>query len=239
MFSKNLKFLREKKNMEQLELAEMLGRKSSSSISEWEKGKYTPRIGTLNDIAKIFKVDIDDLMTKDLSKNNNSAVPSIETIYNQLEKPRQTKVYNFAEKQLEEQNSNVVQFPVQNNHEEVQAYLSAGTGILNYYEADKDIVEVPTDAPEHDWIFKIVGDSMKPLFDTGDIMYVDEFKQGTDTIQNGRIYVVEVDGEAYIKKVYVYEETKTLRLVSLNKDYIDLLFRFEDSDIKFIGRVII
>lgn len=54
MFSKNLKFLREKKNMEQLELAEMLGRKSSSSISEWEKGKYTPRIGTLNDIAKIF-----------------------------------------------------------------------------------------------------------------------------------------------------------------------------------------
>lgn len=43
MFSKNLKFLREKKNMEQLELAEMLGRKSSSSISEWEKGKYTPR----------------------------------------------------------------------------------------------------------------------------------------------------------------------------------------------------
>lgn len=121
----------------------------------------------------------------------------------------------------------------------MQAYLSAGTGILNYYEADKDIVEVPADAPEHDWIFKIVGDSMKPLFDTGDIVYVDEFKQGIDTIQNGRIYVVEVDGEAYIKKVYVYEETKTLRLVSLNKDYIDLLFRFEDSDIKFIGRVII
>lgn len=239
MFSKNLKFLREKKNMEQLELAEMLGRKSSSSISEWEKGKYTPRIGTLNDIAKIFKVDIDDLMTKDLSKNNNSAVPSIETIYNQLEKPRQTKVYNFAEQQLEEQNSNVVQFPIQNNCEEVQAYLSAGTGILNYYEADKDIVEVPADAPEHDWIFKIVGDSMKPLFDTGDIVYVDEFKQGIDTIQNGRIYVVEVDGEAYIKKVYVYEETKILRLVSLNKDYTDLLFKFENSDINFIGRVII
>ena len=156
-----------------------------------------------------------------------------------MEGSRQTKVYNFAEQQLEEQNSNVVQFPIQNSHEEVQAYLSAGTGILNYYEADKDIVEVPADAPEHDWIFKIVGDSMKPLFDTGDIVYVDEFKQGTDTIQNGRIYVVEVDGEAYIKKVYVYEETKILRLVSLNKDYTDLLFNFENSDINFIGRVII
>ena len=93
--------------------------------------------------------------------------PSIETIYKQLNPERKTKVYNFAEQQLEEQNSNVVQFPVQNNHEEVQAYLSAGTGILNYYEADKDIVEVPADAPEHDWIFKIAGISMKPLFDDG------------------------------------------------------------------------
>ncbi|WP_307781041.1 helix-turn-helix transcriptional regulator [Enterococcus sp. SB12] len=97
----------------------------------------------------------------------------------------------------------MVQFPVQNNHEEVQAYLSAGTGILNYYEADKDIVEVPADAPEHDWIFKIVGISMKPLFDDGDIVYVDEFKQGIDSIQNGRIYVVEVVLVSNLRQLFV------------------------------------
>lgn len=197
-----------------------------------QRGVMNAKVENVIKIADGLNMKAEDLMSLDNTQ-------SISTIYNQLEQKRQAKVYNFAEQQLEEQNSNVVQFPIQSNHEEVQAYLSAGTGILNYYEADKDIVEVPADAPEHDWIFKIVGDSMKPLFDTGDIVYVDEFKQGTDTIQNGRIYVVEVDGEAYIKKVYVYEETKTLRLVSLNKDYIDLLFRFEDSDIKFIGRVII
>lgn len=197
-----------------------------------QRGVMNAKVENVIKIADGLNMKAEDLMSLDNTQ-------SIFTIYNQLDQKRQAKVYNFAEQQLEEQNSNVVQFPVQNNHEEVQAYLSAGTGILNYYEADKDIVEVPADAPEHDWIFKIVGDSMKPLFDTGDIVYVDEFKQGIDTIQNGRIYVVEVDGEAYIKKVYVYEETKTLRLVSLNKDYTDLLFRFEDSDIKFIGRVII
>lgn len=227
--------LREMKNMTQTELSQSLGMKTYTTVSKWESDDNFPKGRDLKKLSELFGVSSDYL----LGLNTNKNVSSIETIYNQLEKPRQTKVYNFAEQQLEEQNSNVVQFPVQNNHEEVQAYLSAGTGILNYYEADKDIVEVPADAPEHDWIFKIVGDSMKPLFDTGDIVYVDEFKQGIDTIQNGRIYVVEVDGEAYIKKVYVYEETKTLRLVSLNKDYIDLLFRFENSDIKFIGRVII
>lgn len=206
---------------------------TKQSIGRYENGSRRANQDLLFELADIFDCSINDFFPP------IETTASIESIYNQLEKPRQTKVYNFAEQQLEEQNSNVVQFPIQNNREEVQACLSAGTGILNYYEADKDIVEVPADAPEHDWIFKIVGDSMKPLFDTGDIVYVDEFKQGIDTIQNGRIYVVEVDGEAYIKKVYVYEETKTLRLVSLNKDYIDLLFRFEDSDIKFIGRVII
>lgn len=227
--------LREMKNMTQTELSQSLGMKTYTTVSKWESDDNFPKGRDLKKLSELFGVSSDYL----LGLNTNKNVPSIEAIYNQLEKPRQTKVYNFAEQQLEEQNSNVVQFPVQNNHEEVQAYLSAGTGILNYYEADKDVVEVPADAPEHDWIFKIAGISMKPLFDDGDIVYVDEFKQGIDSIQNGRIYVVEVDGEAYIKKVYVYEETKILRLVSLNKDYTDLLFNFENSDINFIGRVII
>ena len=230
IMAKNISKYMEKAGIDRNKLSADLGI-SYTTITDWIKGKTYPRIDKIELLANYFGISKSDLV--------EDSVSDITTIYNQLVPHRQEKVYNFAEQQLEEQNSNVVQFPVQNNHEEVQAYLSAGTGILNYYEADKDIVEVPVDAPEHDWIFKIVGDSMKPLFDTGDIVYVDEFKQGVDTIQNGRIYVVEVDGEAYIKKVYVYEETKILRLVSLNKDYTDLLFRFENSDIQFIGRVII
>ena len=53
--------------MEQIDLAHKLGRKSASSISEWEKGKYTPKLKTLSEIASIFKVSIDDLMDEDLS----------------------------------------------------------------------------------------------------------------------------------------------------------------------------
>lgn len=244
-----IKDARKKKKLTQEQLSKLTGY-SQNTISNHENGNRSLDEDNIKTYATALGLTSDDLFEALDIKNSlenkimiidkkQTKIDNLLDVYSQLEESRQSKVYNFAEQQLEEQNSNVVQFPVQNNHEEVQAYLSAGTGILNYYEADKDIVEVPADAPEHDWIFKIVGDSMKPLFDTGDIVYVDEFKQGIDTIQNGRIYVVEVDGEAYIKKVYVYEETQTLRLVSLNKDYIDLLFRFEDSDIKFIGRVII
>ena len=66
-FASNLRFLRQKNGLEQIDLATRLGRKSSSSISEWEKGKYTPKAGVLNDIANIFGVSVSKLMSTDLS----------------------------------------------------------------------------------------------------------------------------------------------------------------------------
>lgn len=74
MFSENLKFLRERFGMEQIDLAKKLGRKSSSSISEWEKGKYTPKMATLKQIAEIFNVNIDDLMKKDLKNPTDEII---------------------------------------------------------------------------------------------------------------------------------------------------------------------
>lgn len=76
MFGKNLRYLREKANMEQMDLANTLGRKSASSISEWEKGKYTPKLKTLNDIANIFNVTIDELMESNLT---SPAVEQVDT----------------------------------------------------------------------------------------------------------------------------------------------------------------
>lgn len=67
MFGKNLKYLREKRGLDQSDIADFLGRKSTSSISEWESGKYTPKAGVLHDIAKYFNVSLSDLMEKDLA----------------------------------------------------------------------------------------------------------------------------------------------------------------------------
>ena len=72
MFAKNLKYLRQLHNIDQLQLAEALGRKSASSISEWGSGKYTPKIGVLSMISSYFNVDLDDMMTKDLELENST-----------------------------------------------------------------------------------------------------------------------------------------------------------------------
>ena len=72
-FATNLKFLRQKHGLEQIDLATRLGRKSSSSISEWEKGKYTPKAGVLNDIANIFGVSLSKLMSTDLTNPSSEA----------------------------------------------------------------------------------------------------------------------------------------------------------------------
>lgn len=79
-FSQNLKYLRKKNGVEQMQLAEHLGRKSSSSISDWEKGKYTPKAGTLNEIAKYFHVSLSELVEEDLSRTPSNISPVSKTI---------------------------------------------------------------------------------------------------------------------------------------------------------------
>ena len=79
-FSKNLRYLREKNNVEQIQLANHLGRKSGTSVSEWESGKYTPKAGTLNEIAKYFRVTMSDLMEKDLSETATNVIPYGKTV---------------------------------------------------------------------------------------------------------------------------------------------------------------
>lgn len=105
MFSKNLKYLRESRNMEQLELAKKLGKKSSSTISEWENGKYTPRIGVLNDIAEIFNISISDLMNSDLSTSDNSIDIEHAKLFSKLNHDRKMNVHSFARKELMKQDS--------------------------------------------------------------------------------------------------------------------------------------
>lgn len=88
-FSSNLKHLRTSNGMEQRELAETLGFKSSSAVSEWEKGVREPSVVVISKIAEIFRVSISDIMEKDLSSarfnnisnnSNSNQIPLLGTI---------------------------------------------------------------------------------------------------------------------------------------------------------------
>ncbi|MGX7051422.1 XRE family transcriptional regulator [Leuconostoc palmae] len=228
MFANNLKYLREKHNMDQLDLAIKLGRKNSSSVSEWEKGKYTPKIAVLNDIAEIFDVSITDLMNKDLSTETESR-DSLLRIYDNLQPNRQRVVYETAEQQYNEQN-NVVELPT-NNEVEIYGAVSAGTGEY-LLDGKPELVEYDGDVPTHDFAVVVNGDSMLPLFEDKQIIFVNKTKD----VRSGQIVIANYDHQAYVKKFM--RDENGCRLVSLNKKYSDLPIN-EEHEMSIFGVVVL
>ncbi|MDT7015379.1 XRE family transcriptional regulator [Levilactobacillus namurensis] len=221
MFSDNLKYLREKNNMDQIELATKLGRKSTSSISEWEKGKYQPKAGVLSDIAHIFNVSLDDLMNKDLRNENEVSYPKLDvlSIFNQLNPKRQQASYDYISNQLKEQrnnNRNVIKFPKDDDTVEITAsgVLSAGVGEFLDDSTKPFTVIVHKPVPsDYDYAFQINGHSMEPVYQDKQVVFV----KREDDYRDGQIIAAVMDGCAYLKKLSVVSGEATL--VSLNPQY--------------------
>ncbi|MBU7455720.1 helix-turn-helix domain-containing protein [Leuconostoc fallax] len=215
--------------MDQQTLADKLGRKSVSSISEWEKGKYTPKAGILADIAFIFNVRLDDLMNKDL-RSTMKPSKDIGSLFNKLVPERQDKVYDFAEQQYNEQN-NVIRMPKQH---EVKVYgaVSAGTGEY-LLDNEPEVMPFQGEVPDkYDFAVVVNGDSMLPLFENQQIIFV----RKTTDIRSGQIVVVDYDQQAYVKKYISDEHSK--RFVSLNKKYDDMPINV-DHEAKAFGVVVL
>lgn len=75
--SKNIRFLRNKNGWGQDFLAEKLGYKSYTTIQKWESGVSDPPLKTLDKLAKLFGVDIDDLNNRDLTLPSQKNVADI------------------------------------------------------------------------------------------------------------------------------------------------------------------
>ncbi|MDI6501910.1 XRE family transcriptional regulator [Leuconostoc suionicum] len=228
MFANNLRYLREKNGMDQIDLALKLGRKSSSSVSEWEKGKYTPKIGVLNDIAEIFGVSITDLMNKDLSDTIDNRANVIR-MYDSLNNERQNNVYNYTKQQYNEQNK-IIPMTVKS---EVELYgaVSAGTGEY-LLDNTPELVPYEGEVPEHDYAVIVNGVSMRPLFEDKQIIFVKK----TFEARSGQVVIAYYDNQAYVKK-YVNDE-KGARFVSLNKSYDDMPID-ETHETQIIGVVVL
>ena len=79
-FAKNLKFLRERKNLDQQSVSEDL-KVPRSTYTCWENGLRTPKIEQIQDIANYFNVDI-DIISKDYSlSENNGVLDKLDILY--------------------------------------------------------------------------------------------------------------------------------------------------------------
>ncbi|WP_320419579.1 XRE family transcriptional regulator [Staphylococcus aureus] len=226
-----IRYYRTKLNLTQDQLGEKLNTKKAT-ISNYETGYRTPKQDDLFEIAHILNISIDDLFPTRNNKKND-----ITSIYNKLTPPRQENVLNYANEQLDEQNSkgdNVVDI---NSYKQdktpvnVNGCVSAGVGERLHDETlFTEMVKAPI--PPHDLALKVNGDSMEPMFKDGEIIFVEK----THNIKNGQIGIFIIEEEAYVKKVFV--EDDRLTLVSLNKEYDDLHF-YRNESVRLVGKVIL
>ena len=210
-----IKKFRERRNMTQDDLAEKLGT-TRQSISRYEIGERKANQDILFALSDIFGVAVDDFFP--------AAKEGITTIYNQLVPPRQEKVYNFAERQLEEQNRKVVP---------LFGTTAANPTELSYGDINmEDTIEINV-PKKAECALVVKGDSMEPEYQNGDIV----FYKSQPAVENGEMAIVEIDGDGVtLKKVYYNYDDDKVVLRSLNGKYEDR--ELEPERVRILGKVV-
>lgn len=226
IMAKNISKYMEKAGIDRNKLSTDLGI-SYTTITDWIKGKTYPRIDKIELLANYFGISKSDLV--------EDSVSDITTIYNQLVPPRQEKVYNFAERQLEEQNrGNVVHFPKKEKLPTIKNSASAANPTELVYGdtvvEEEEFERVPSSA---DFAVPIIGDSMEPVIRNGQFVFVKE----QPDVEDGEIAIVEIDGDGVTcKEVFKDYENQSIILRSINELYEDRVVSPEQ--IRIIGKVV-
>ncbi|MBS9524726.1 helix-turn-helix domain-containing protein [Litoribacter ruber] len=197
---KNIRFLRKSSAMTQEELSERLGVKRTM-ISAYEDGRSEPKLPSLQKVASIFNVSLDDLIERDLETQGKRTFQSAETriLTVTLDKKEEETIPMISQK--------------------------ASAGYLNGY-SDPEYMEqlpqfnlpnLPRNASYRG--FEISGDSMLPILPGTVIIgsFIDDFQN----VKSGKTYVLVTGTEGIVyKRLFNYlEEKGTLLLVSDNEQY--------------------
>ena len=204
MFCNNrLKSLRTKQKVSQTAVAKHLG-VTRAAYNSWEKGKYIPNKKNLDELALYFNVETTYFESEYEIVNK----------YLQLNEINQKKLLTMANEL----------YVSQLYKYQVHAKLSAGLGNFYYEDYEFDTVYFDKDI-SYDIASWIDGNSMEPKYHSGDVALIK--KTGYDF--DGLDYAVVYNEETYIKKVFL--EENTVRLVSINDNYKDIIAPIEEVNI--------
>lgn len=196
----NLRFLRKQKNITQNDLADQLD-VQRTMISAYEDGRSEPKLATLQKLADILEVGVEELLDHDIE--------------------------NLGRRALQKRGLNILTIATDENDQENITLVGqkASAGYLNGF-ADPEYMEtlpqfhLPNLSRQATYrAFELSGDSMLPLI-PGTIViggFVDQLKQ----IKSGKTYVLVTQTEGVVyKRVFNYlEENGKLYLVSDNEHY--------------------
>lgn len=201
MVDQNLKILRKKLGYTQAQLAEKLGVKRSL-IGAYEEGRAEPKLSTLVNIARLFEVSLDQLITQDLSAEKPA------TLVVQPKKPENFRVLAIT---VDQENKEFIELVPQ----------KASAGYLNGYADPEFIEELPrfrlpmlSTLGTHR-AFEIKGDSMLPIASGTVIIgrYIDDWSE----IKDGTPCIVVSQNEGVVFK-RVYNKIKNSALLRLHSD---------------------
>lgn len=206
-FGERLRSLRTDKGLSQMELSKQL-KISKSSINMYERGDREPGIEMLERIADYFNVDMDYLLGK------SDFTSKYDWLHSSKGLPANT-------------------MPVpQTRTVPLLGTIACGDPIL----AEQNI-EGFLAMPEKvnaDFCLRCKGDSMinARIFD-GDIVYIRQ----QDTVENGEIAAVLIDGEATLKRVRLFDDH--IALEPENPQYRPIvLWGAEMNDVRVLGKAV-
>ena len=165
--------------------------------------------------------------------------PEILTIYNQLEEPKQEKVLDYATVLLNEQNnmktSTVLEKYKGDDYiiDYVEGLVAAGNGTFQEDNLHMEVKLRAEDVPEnYDTIAKVAGDSMEPLIEDNDLLFI----KVTSQVDINSIGIFQINGKNFVKKLK-RDYDGSWYLQSLNSGYEEIHLS-ENDDIRTIGEVV-
>ena len=224
-----------KKGMSMSELARRVGIAKSTMSRYFNKTREFP-LNKADDFARIFNITPEFLLG---IQKENKEKPEILTIYNQLEEPRQEKVLDFANAQLDEQESSKVASIFEKVINEdyiidyVEGLVAAGHGTFQEDNLHMEVKLRAEDVPEdYDTIAKVAGDSMEPMIEDNDLLFI----KVTSQVDINSIGIFQANGKNFVKKLK-RDYDGSWYLQSLNSGYEEIHLS-ENDDIRTIGEVV-
>ncbi len=207
----------EEKGLSLSELARRVGMAKSAISRYFNRTREFP-LNKVSEFARVLDLKPEYILGFEEVEHN------ITHIYNQLTPPRQTKVYDFASRQLHEQNNKVVP---------LVGATAANPQALEYADTNNGI-SINTDVPNSaDCALVVRGNSMETDYMDGSIV----FYKRQDVVENGELAIVEVEGDGVtFKKILFDYENQQLILRSLNPEYPDRVLK--DTEYRIIGKVV-
>lgn len=209
--AENIKFLRKRKRLTQIDLAKELNIKRTS-INNYENGIAVPPIPVVMALSDLFHISTDTLLRINLSSLREGQLYMIEHGSDVFVKGNEIRVLATT---VDSQNKDNIELV------SIKAKAGYSTGYFDpEYISQLPVFNLPFLSKEKKYrTFQIDGDSMLPIPDKSWV--TGEFVEDLSTIKNNELYIILTMSEGIVFKKVLNEidSNRSLKLISLNTEY--------------------